>query len=176
MTNESLVERLKKKDETAFKEVMAMYKNQILNYLSLTLHDRDKAEELTQDTFVTVYFKIGGMRGENLKSWIFAIATNLARTEFRKMKFKKIFSLSDVSEANIKVDPTQDGDIMLEQTLALLPEKYRIPVIMRQVDNFSLEEISVILKKPIGTVKSMIFRGLEQLRHQLAPQNGGIHE
>ncbi len=175
MTNENVIERLKKKDEAALKEVMAMYKNQILNYLSLMLGDRDKAEELTQDTFVIVYFKAGSLRTDNLKSWIYTIATNLARSEFRKRKIKKIFSLSEVSDSYVKVDPTQGKELMLEQMLSVLPEKYRIPVVMKQIDNFTFEEMSEILDKPIGTVKSMVFRGLEQLRLHLAPQNGGIH-
>jgi len=175
MTNENLIDRLKKKEDAALKEVMAMYKNQIFNYLSLMLGDRDKAEELTQDTFVTVYFKAGMLRTDNLKAWIYKIATNLARSEFRKRKLKRIFSLDDVSPMHIKVDPEQGKEVMLEQMLTLIPEKYRIPVIMKQIDNFSFEEMSEILKKPVGTVKSMVFRGLEQLRLHLSPQNGGIN-
>jgi RNA polymerase sigma-70 factor, ECF subfamily len=175
MTNESVIERLKQKDEAALKEVMAMYKKQKFNYLSLMLGDREKAEELTQDTFVTVYFKAGSLRTDNLKAWIYTIATNLARSEFRKRKMKKIFSLTDVSESHIGVKPDQGSELMLEQMLSVLPEKYRIPVIMKQIDNFSFDEMSAILKKPTGTLKSLVFRGLEQLRLHLAPQNGGIH-
>jgi RNA polymerase sigma-70 factor (ECF subfamily) len=65
--------------------------------------------------------------------------------------------------------------------LSTLPEKYRIPVIMKDIDEFSFEEMSVILKKPVGTVKSLVFRGHQMMKNlhlhqknQPALQNGGI--
>jgi len=170
-----LIDRLKKKDEAALKEVMSMYKNQIFNYLNVMLSDKGLAEELTQDTFVKVYFKAGSLRTESLKAWIYKIATNLARSEFRKMKIKHLLSLSDVSETHFSYESSQENEIELEQMLSGLPEKYRIPIIMKEINNFSFEEMADILKKPVGTVKSLVFRGRQQMKFQLAPQKGGIH-
>lgn len=170
-----LIVRLKKKEEAALKEVMSMYKNQIFNYLNMMLSDRELAEELTQDTFVKVYFKAGSLKTENLKAWIFKIATNLARSEFRKKKIKTLFSLSEVSESHCAYEPAVGNDIILEQMLLLLPEKYRIPLVMRELNNFSFEEMADILKKPIGTVKSLVFRGRQQIKHKFALQDGGSH-
>ena len=170
-----LIVRLKKKEEAALKEVMNMYKNQIFNYLNLMLSDRELAEELTQDTFVKVYFKAGSLKTENLKAWIFKIATNLARSEFRKKKIKTLFSLSEVSDSHCAYEPAVGNDIILEQMLSLLPEKYRIPLVMRELNNFSFEEMADILKKPIGTVKSLVFRGRQHIKHNFALQDGGSH-
>lgn len=171
-----LIERLKKKDQTALKEVMSMYKTQVYNYLNLMLGNSELAEELTQDTFVKVYFKAGSMRTEYLKAWIFKIATNLARSEFRKQKIKHLLSLSDVSDDSYSYEPSMGEDIVVEQMLSELPEKYRTPIIMKELNNFSFEEISEILKKPVGTVKSLVFRGRRQMKeHHLALQNGGIN-
>ena len=173
-----LIERLKNKDEAAFKEVMTMYKNQVFNYLNLMVRNKGLAEELTQDTFVKVYFKAGSLRTENLKAWIYKIATNLARSEFRKRKIKQLLSLSEVSDVNVSYEPNPGSDIAVEQMLSFLPEKYRIPVVMKDVNDFSFEEMADILKKPVGTVKSLVFRGRQQMKHkmQLAMQGGGIHE
>ncbi len=170
-----LIERLKKKDEAALRKVMGMYKNQIFNYLNLMLGDRNLAEELTQDTFVKVYFKAGSLKTENLKAWIYKIATNLARSEFRKKKVKNFLSLAEVSEVHCAYEPSMGEGIMMEQTLSALPEKYRIPLIMKDLNNFSFEEMAEILKKPIGTVKSLVFRGRKQVKHQFTLENGGIH-
>ncbi|MCP4219234.1 MAG: RNA polymerase sigma factor [bacterium] len=170
-----LIERLKKKDESALKEVMSMYKSQIFNYLNLMLGNRQLAEELTQDTFVKVYFKAGSLRTENLKAWTYTIATNLARSEFRKMKIKNMLSLSDVTESNFSYEAEQGNDLMAEQMLSVLSEKYRIPFIMKEIDNFSFEEMAEILKKPVGTVKSLVFRGRQKIKNKLALQSGGIH-
>jgi len=174
-TTNDLIARLKKKDESAFNEVMAMYKNRIYNYLYLMLGDRDMAEELTQDTFVRVYFKAGSLKTDNLKSWIYTIATNLARSEFRKIKVRKLLSLSDVNEGQIAYEYNPNDALILEQTLASLPEKYRIAVVMKDISNFSLEEISDILKKPVSTVKTLIFRGRQKMRVLMTLQNGGAH-
>ncbi len=154
-----------------------MYKNQIFNYLNLMTGDKEMAEELTQDTFVKVYFKAGSLRTDNLKAWIYKIATNLARSEFRKIKVKHLLSLSDVSESHFSFEPTPGSEIELEEVLSVLPEKYRIAIIMKEIDNFSFEEIADILKKPVGTVKSLVFRGRQQIRFHchLALQNGGSH-
>jgi len=172
-----LIERLKNKDETALKEVMTMYKNQVFNYLNLMVRNKELAEELTQDTFVKVYFKAGSLRTENLKAWIFKIATNLARSEFRKKKIKQLLSLSEVNDVHVAYESTQGSDIVVEQMLAILPEKYRIPIIMKELNDFSFEEMADILKKPVGTVKSLVFRGRQQMKHkmQLVMQSGGLN-
>ncbi|MCK5222308.1 MAG: RNA polymerase sigma factor [Candidatus Aminicenantes bacterium] len=168
-----LIEKLKAKDEWALKEVMKMYKGQIFNYLLLMLGNREQAEELTQDTFVRVYFKAGSLRTENLKAWIYKIATNLALSHFRKKRIKNLFSLGDVNEINYSYDQKLGDNIIIEEALTLLPEKYRIPLIMKEVDNFSFEEMSDILQKPVGTLKSLVFRGKEKMRSKLEVQLGG---
>ncbi|MCP5102582.1 MAG: RNA polymerase sigma factor [bacterium] len=172
-----LIERLKKKDEAALKEVMSMYKTHVYNYLNLMIGNSELAEELTQDTFVKVYFKAGSMKTEYLKAWIFKIATNLARSEFRKQKIKHLLSLSDVTDSNYSYEPSLQNEIEVEQMLSALPEKYRIPVVMKELNEFSFEEMAEILKKPVGTVKSLVFRGRQQMKqhHQLALQNGGFN-
>ncbi|MCK4762892.1 MAG: RNA polymerase sigma factor [Candidatus Aminicenantes bacterium] len=171
----NLIDKLKKKDEHAFKEVMNMYKSQIFNYLNLMVGDRELAEELTQDTFVKVYFKAGSLRTDNLKPWIYKIATNLARSEFRKRKIKNLLSLTDVNDAEYSFEPPLENEIILQEMLAVLPDKYRIPLVMKELNNFSFEEMADILKKPIGTVKSLVFRGRQQMKHKFALQNGGTH-
>jgi RNA polymerase sigma-70 factor (ECF subfamily) len=167
-TMEELITGLKKRDPAAFKKVMELYKNIIYNYLRLMVNDDQTAEELTQDTFVKVYFKAHTIRTANLKAWIFAIATNLARSEFRKRKIKHMFSLSDVNESHVSYFSSFEDEMMLEQMIATLPEKYRIPVVMKEISRFSFEEISNILNKPVGTIKTLVFRGKNQLKKNVS--------
>ena len=101
---DEIINGLKKKDDEAFRKVMDMYKNKIFKYLRFLVNDCEIAEELTQDTFVKVYFKAHTLRTNNLKSWIYTIATNLARSEFRKKKAKKIFSFSDINSDNFSTN------------------------------------------------------------------------
>lgn len=146
------------------RQVMDQYKNKIFNYLRVLVGSDEIAEELTQDTFVKVYFKAHTLRTDNLKAWIYTIATNLARSEFRKNKIKHLFSLSDVSEGYLAVNPGFEDNLLIEQLIARLPEKYKLPLVMKEIDNFSFEEISEILDKPVGTVKTLVFRGKNQLK------------
>ena len=164
---EDLIERLKKKDTDAFSQVMAMYKNKIFHFLKILVNDAEVAEELTQDTFVKVYFKAHTLRTNNLKAWIYTIATNLARSEFRKNKIRHVLSFSDVDESNFSYTPVMENDLIVEQLISSLPEKYRIPLVMKELNNFSFIEIARILKKPIGTVKTLVFRSKQFIRSNM---------
>ena len=173
-----LIAKLKDRNEAALKEVMAMYKKPIFNYLSLLLGNRQLAEELTQDTFVKVYFKAHTLKTDHpqaAKAWIYSIATNLARSEFRKKRIKKIFSLSELNEGQVSYQPDIEGKLLAEQLLAMVPEKWRVPLVMKEMDNFSFEEIARMLNKPIGTVKSMVFRGKDHLKKQCLDLKGATH-
>jgi RNA polymerase sigma-70 factor (ECF subfamily) len=175
---DDLIAKLKDGDEAAFKEVMAMYKKPIYNYLNLLLGNRQQAEELTQDTFVKVYFKARTLKTDSAqaaKSWIYAIATNLARSEFRKKRIRQVFSLSDLSESQASYHPDIEGKLLAEQLLAKVPEKWRVPLVMKEMDNFSFEEIASMLNKPIGTVKSLVFRGKDHLKRQCLGPEGESH-
>ncbi len=173
-----LIAKLKDGNEAAFREVMTMYKKPIFNYLNLLLGNRQVAEELTQDTFVKVYFKAHTLKTDNpqaAKAWIYSIATNLARSEFRKNRIRKIFSLSELDERQVSHQPDIENKLLAEQLLALVPEKWRVPLVMKEMDNFSFEEIARMLNKPIGTVKSMVFRGKDHLKRQCLDPKGASH-
>jgi len=173
-----LIKRLKSRDEAALKEVMAMYKKPIYNYLNMLLGNRQLAEELTQDTFVKVYFKAHSLKTDHpqaCKAWIYTIATNLARSEFRKKRMKKLLSLSDVNARHVAQDPDFEGRLIFEQLLTHIPEKWRAPLVMKEMDNFSFAEIAQILNKPVGTVKSLVFRGKEHLKKHYRDPQGVTH-
>jgi RNA polymerase sigma-70 factor, ECF subfamily len=175
---DDLIGKLKHGNEAAFTEVMGMYKKPIYNYLSMLLGNRQLAEELTQDTFVRVYFKARTLKTDQpqaCKAWIYSIATNLARSEFRRTKLRKVFSLSELNESQVSYHPDVEGKLLAEQLLALVPEKWRVPLVMKEMDNFTFEEIARALNKPVGTVKSLVFRGKDHLKKQCLAPKGASH-
>jgi RNA polymerase sigma-70 factor, ECF subfamily len=174
--SDDLIERLKRKEEDALREVMTMYKNRILNFLHLMVGNRQMAEELTQDTFVRVYFKAGTLKTRNLRAWIYKIATNLARTHLRKNRLKQILSLSDTGEEEFLFDPEHEKKALMEDILAKLPRDYRIALIMKDIDNFSLEEMSQILNKSVSSLKANIFRGRKLLKNMQLSERRGHNE
>ncbi len=173
---DELLKGLKNKDNGAFKEVMYLYKSKIYNYLRFLVNNDELAEELTQDTFVKVYFKAYSIHSNNLTAWIYKIATNLARSEFRKKRIKKIFSLSDTENNHCSYEFSIENEELLQYLMSTIPGKYRIPVIMKEIDNFTFEDISNILNKPEGTVKTLVFRGKKQLKENLSEIIGGENE
>ena len=175
---DDLIKLLKAGNEAALKEVMTMYKKPIYNYLNMLLGNRQLAEELTQDTFVKVYFKAHTLKTDHpqaCKAWIYTIATNLARSEFRKKRLKKILSLGDVNDRRIAHNPDFEQQVIFEQLVTHIPEKWRAPLVMKEMDNFSFAEIAQILNKPVGTVKSLVFRGKQYLKNQYRDPQGVPH-
>jgi len=167
------MERVKKGDEAAFYQIMSLYKDRIVNFLYQVTGDYQVAVDLAQETFLRVYFKAKKYRPiAPVSAWIFSIAANLAKTEKKKINRRSAIPLeeivNDYSSGSYSLDHGDPG-LMRNVKMALkkLHPRYRIPVILKDVEGFSQEEIAKLLKLPVGTVKARISRGREYLRRWL---------
>ncbi len=173
MDEQELVSRLQEGDEMAFAQIMNTYKDRIVNYLFQFTGDYQKAVELSQETFLRVYFKADKYRPiAPFSSWIYAIASNLAKTEMKKVRKLAQVSLEDVANnldaGTYSLDSADSGLIKnLREALNSLHPRYRIPVVLKDMEGFSQEEIAQILKRPVGTVKARISRGRGYLKKKL---------
>jgi RNA polymerase sigma-70 factor, ECF subfamily len=173
MDEQELIRLVQDGDQTAFGQIMTLYKDRIVNYLCQFTGDYQKAVELAQETFVRVYFKADRYRPiAPLSSWIYAIASNLAKTEAKRARRMMTVSLEDVpnhlSAGTYYEDPPDPGLTRnLREALETLHPRYRVPVVLKDMEGFSQEEIARIINRPVGTVKARISRGREQLRKQL---------
>ena len=173
MDEQELIRLVQEGDEMAFSRIVSAYKDKIVNYLYQFTGDYQKAVELSQETFVRVYFKANKYRPiAPLSSWIYAIASNLAKTEMKKARKLATVSLEEVTnnfQANsYSQDPRDSGLIRnLREALESLHPRYRIPVILKDMEGFTQEEIAQILKKPVGTVKARISRARTMLKKKL---------
>lgn len=183
-SDHALIEATKQGDDAAFAEIVHRYRNPIVNYLYRFLNDYEEAIDLAQETFVRVYFAIDRYHTEfAFSTYIYRIATNLAISELRKRKRRRLLSLTglfqmdhdDSTEYQPK-DERQLQDVSLvedEQSrviaraIAALPEKYRVPIILRDVEGRSYEEIAGIMELGLGTTKSRISRGRGLLKEKL---------
>ncbi|MGQ9619092.1 MAG: RNA polymerase sigma factor [Candidatus Aminicenantia bacterium] len=162
MDETELIQRLKKGDEEAMSEIMKIYKNRIFNFILRYVKDREKALDLTQEVFIKAYFKIDSFKMDcKFSTWLFTIATNLSRSELRK---RKIVEMLPFSSLKLSSENHPGNSNCLEFFLNQLKPDYRIPLILKEIEGFSTEEISRILKIPEGTVKSRLFRAKETLR------------
>lgn len=174
MDEHELIRQVQEGNEAAFGQIVQAYKDKIVNYLYQFTGDYQKAVELAQETFVRVYFKAYQYRPvAPLSSWIYAIASNLAKTEMKKMRRIPTVSLDDifvreVNENTYSEDPADPGLLKnLRDALNALHPRYRIPVVLKDMEGFSQEEIAQILKKPVGTIKARISRGRNFLKKRL---------
>ena len=173
MDEQELIRRVQTGDEWAFGQIMALYKDRIVNFLYQFTGDYQKAAELGQETFIRVYFKADRYKPiAPLSSWIYTIASNLAKTERRRSRKMATVSLEDIpnnySSGTYYEDPADPGLVRnLREALDALHPRYRVPVVLKDMEGFSQEEIAKIINRPVGTVKARISRGREQLRRRL---------
>jgi RNA polymerase sigma-70 factor (ECF subfamily) len=186
MTDHRLLEETKAGDGAAFAEIVRRYRNQITNYVYRMTNDYDLAVDLAQETFMRVYAAAERYQtGYAFSTYIYRIATNLAISELRRRKRRRLVSLtsffgerespSDSCELEMPdKGPLQDVTVVEDErraavarAIASLPDKYRAPLVLRDVEERSYEEIACILGMNVGTVKSRINRARTFLREKL---------
>ena len=184
LSDHQLIEATKSGDETAFGEIMDRYRGPITNYLYRFLNDYEEAVDLAQETFVRVYFAIDRYHtGYAFSTYIYRIATNLAISETRRRKRRRLMSLTglfqteDDREAEFQPPDNKilpDAELVEDErgrvigkAIAALPEKYRVPVVLRDVEGRTYEEIAEIMELGLGTTKSRISRGRALLKEKL---------
>tara|TARA_Y100000389_G_scaffold3463_1_gene3377 strand:+ start:5448 stop:6026 length:579 start_codon:yes stop_codon:yes gene_type:complete len=174
-TDEILIKEFQNGDRNAYTHLVTRYRDKIISFLYRYMHDMDSAEDLAQEAFFKVYLKKDSYKETyKFSTWLFTIASNLAKTELRKLKRRKTSSISDINKDgnsdNIfitgdNIEKTANNESrLLEKALAELEHDYKIIIILREIQELSYDVISKILQLPLGTVKSRINRGKLKLR------------
>lgn len=160
-------------DESAFSSLMVKHKDKVRNLVYLTLGDSDFVDDISQDVFISVYKKLGEFRFESkFTTWLYRITVNKCRDYLRKKKVRSIFVSIKDTETELSTGGQQENiDIpaLVRKGIKRLPEKLRIPLILRDIDGLSYKEIADQLECEVGTVKSRIFRARESLKIILEP-------
>jgi RNA polymerase sigma-70 factor (ECF subfamily) len=174
MEEQELMHLVQKGDEVAFEKIVSIYKHRIVNFLTQLTGDYQKGVDLAQETFMRVYFKANKYKPvAPLSSWIYTIASNLAKTELKKTRKMSTVSIDDtesrLGEQIAAKDKNQDTYLIenLKKALDSLHPRYRLPIILKDLEGFSQEEIAQMLKRPVGTIKARISRGREHLKNIL---------
>mgnify|MGYP006269689417 CR=1 FL=1 len=193
LTEPALVERLRQRDERAVAELVALYGHKIFQLALRHLRNHEDAEEVVQDVLLKVCRKIDLFRGDAaLSSWIFRITFNTAMSRLRRGKVARQLE----ADVEIGANGSDDGvpafdpadwsqladESMLRQQLRDrfmeavhdIPEIYRTPVILRDVEGLSTEEASSRLRVKDQTLKSRLHRGRIMLRERLKDFAGGL--
>lgn len=195
-SDKSLVESHILGQKAAFAELVRRHGDALLRYLYRTTGNRQTAEDLFQETFRRVHEKANSFNGNNFRSWLYAIAANLAINEFRKRKRRPEISLEHIAESkNAKCEngncqfvetltaneKTEPGAQILREELKTrvwaavnsLPAKQRLTLVMAYYQQMKYSEIADVLGCSTGAVKTHMFRALKHLRRVLPDGPGG---
>jgi RNA polymerase sigma-70 factor, ECF subfamily len=140
-----------------------------------------EAEDLVQETYVrALRFSHRFQPGTHLRAWLFQILRNTFLTFYRLRERESASSEEGVAEGEAPMfqdAPAQDTErsaahMDLERALLMLPEEFKTPLLLAEVEGLALEDVARIMDCPIGTVKSRIFRAKERLRVHLKDYGG----
>ncbi len=171
----------------SFDELFRHYQSMVFNLTLRILGDREEALDASQEVFFAIYRKLNRFRGEaSLKTWIYRIAVNRAANRCRwwnRLRRRGTVSLdahlgkdnsSTLADTVQSAGDTPEEALLLqerrleiERLLLRLPIQQRVAVVMRDIEGLSYEEIAESLQVSLGTVKSRIARGREELKRRL---------
>lgn len=174
-----LIKKAQHGDILAFEELILDYQKRIYNYCYRMAGNGHDAEDLAQEVFIKVYRNLKAFKGNSqFSTWLYRIAHNTCIDKFRKSKTyaDNVSFLDDYDREKMvsSIQTLPEDEIIakekykiIEECILSLKPSYRSVIILRDIQNYSYEEISLILKLPMGTVKSYISRARTALRQSL---------
>jgi RNA polymerase sigma-70 factor (ECF subfamily) len=173
-------------DREAFGDLVARHGQRMHGAIFRMIGDREAAADLAQETFLKAFTRLDSFRrGSAFYTWLYSIAVNQVRSEFRRRKTKKgspMVSLDNRTGERdeghaldpVSGNPGPDHDaqrnedtVRVHEELARLDEEYREAVVLRDLQGLSYDEVAEATGVPVGTVRSRIHRGRKMLRERL---------
>ena len=144
-------------------EVLDKYGNDVLRISFSYLHNKEDAEDILQDTLLQ-YLKVNPtLESEaHLKAWLLRVAINLSKNKIKSNDVRRASSIDD-----LEIEDNKEDLSFVWETVRNLPEKYREVIHLFYYEGYSIKEVSMILKKSEGTIKSLLNRGRKILKKEL---------
>jgi len=162
-------------DRQAYGQLANRYQERLFNSLTYLLQDRAEAEDVVQEALTQAYLKLGTFRQEgSFYTWLYRIAWNIASTRRRRRRrevsldhFCEASGTEPADEAIDSKDDRDDAIYRVRKAMGDLGERFRTVLVLRHLEGYSYETIADILELPVGTVRSRIHRGRNELRRRL---------
>jgi len=175
---DDLIERCLNGDQAAWEEIVRLHWRKVFNIAYKFVGRHDLAEDLTQDVFLKLFKSLNTFdRRANFQTWLISVSRNLCIDHYRSVRKERETVNRDIDPAEltpVSSDTsayarleTRDRVQMLREALDKLPPTLRTAVMLRDIQEFSYQEIATKLKLPEGTVKSRINRGRTELARQI---------
>jgi RNA polymerase sigma-70 factor, ECF subfamily len=189
LDDSALVARFLEGDRRGFSELVERYQTRLLNFVYRTTGDRERAEDLVQETFIRVYRHLHRFdQSKKFSTWIYTIASNLAKNELRNRSrnplvlFQAIRKTWEADQRPLEwEDNTYRPDDLfrkrhlrhlVESAVEELPEHHRVVFVLREMEGKTYEEIAEITGCNLGTVKSRLNRARNNFAQIIAPLLG----
>lgn len=186
LSDSQIVQTFLEGDERAFGELVKRYDNRLVNFVYRTVGDRERAQDLVQETFVRVYRHAARFdQTKKFSTWVYTIASNLAKNELRNRSrnplvlFQSIKQNWDADHRPLEWEDTayKPDDLYrkrflrekVEAAVKELPEHHRIVFVLRELEGKTYEEIADITGCNLGTVKSRLNRARNNFAQVIAP-------
>ncbi|MCX5747568.1 MAG: sigma-70 family RNA polymerase sigma factor [Proteobacteria bacterium] len=183
----TLVKRLRDRDERAFRELLALHRDRVFNITYRMLGNRAEAEDVAQEVFITVFKTIESFREQSkFSTWLYRVAVNHCKNRIKYLARRHDRDRDELDETQHGTPSSTNGAIgtptrpapdralegaqmekLLEAAIASLDEEQRVVVVLRDIEDLSIEEICEITGLPDGTVKSRLHRARLVLRKKL---------
>ncbi len=165
-----LIESSKNGSLSAFEELMKPFQGRIYNFLKKMCNQGETAEDMMQETFVSVWKSIGTYREEaKFSTWLFQIASNHCLMQKRKDSRRPQVSLDATIHPDFSADPSvvydkNDLKQKLDAALAKMPESYRVVYVLKDIEGFRSQEIADMLGLSLPNVKARVLRARQKLQ------------
>lgn len=176
-----LLEKAKDGDRDAFKTIVNLYQQKVFLLAYSFLRDREDALDIVQETFMKLYQKFDTFDSEgNFQAWLLQIAKNLSIDYYRKhysrrreMEVEKsVDELDPAAEGASSEGLTSDLRQAFSRCLQKLGERQRLIFVMKHYNGLQYKEIAELLHISVGTVKSLHFKAVQNMKKLLSPQLG----
>ena len=179
----TLLRRLRDRDERAFRELVETHRDRVFNITYRMLGDRAEAEDVAQEVFISVFKTIDMFREEaKFSTWLYRVTVNHCKNRIKYLARRHDRDRDELDETshetngaagvprNVQPDRALEGaqlEVLLQEAIAHLDDDQRVVVVLRDVEDLSIEEICEITGLPDGTVKSRLHRARLVLRKRL---------
>jgi len=184
MEEKELVERLKRGEDLAYREVIKRYGRKMFGLIFSMTKKRDETEEIMQEVFLKVIKYIKDFREDSLFStWLFRITVNTALSYIKKKKRKRESLISELKKEEKDRIDFEDKEIkgseefleseerrkIVQRAIESLPQSYKIAIILKDIEGMPLTEVAKVLKLSEGGAKVRLHRARLMLKEKLQP-------
>jgi RNA polymerase sigma factor (sigma-70 family) len=174
LSDATIVEQCLAGRKEPFEEIVRRHQHVVYNVSLSLMKDRDRADDLAQETFVQAYRKLSRYDARySFRNWILTICVNLGKNRWRSSARRRRTLEAYAREQEAVSHPREDTTPELSRYLQQIPEKLRIPLVLKHMEGLSYEEVARILNIGISAAKMRVKRGRDALLREMQSEKGG---